>query len=339
MLSLLLPLVLAGGDPAIQLWIDNDARFAPGDYARIEVRTRDSGYLLVLEAGPDGQLKVLFPLRPGDNSLVHGGERYELKNEEGREGFAITGGYGRGIVYAAVSSSPFRFDDYRRIDSWDDQALTPLPPDSDPEAELTELVKGMASGDFDYAVASYEVIERVVYASSDGFGFPFFSGCSPFFFDPLLQCSLFFQPVTPRFTREPRLITRFAPRRFFPGSPGGASVPFRDRSRGRHHDGTWPVDVSPARRKEPVAQASSAGWPMDVSPRSSGLRAMALREGWPVDVSPRRIGPEPALGRRATGGPSRGLSPVTETVPGVGLRSFGPHAVPALRGTLVPRLR
>jgi hypothetical protein len=332
MLSLLLPLVLAGGDPAIQLWIDSDARFAPGDYARIEVKTRDSGYLLVLEAAPDGQLRVLFPIRPGDNSLVHGGERYELKNDEGREGFAITGGYGRGIVYAAVSSSPFRFDDYRRIDSWDEEALAPLPPDSDPETELTELVKGMASGDFDYDVVSYEVIERVVYASSDGFGFPFFSGCSPFLLDPAL-CPFFSQPVTRRVTREPRLITRFAPRRFVPGSSGGASVPFRDRRSG-HQGGSWPVDVSP---------------------RSSVLRAMARREGWPLDVSPRRIGPDPALGLRATGAPSRGLSPVTEpagsleprrtgraspeAVPSVGLRSFGPHAVPALRGTLAPRLR
>jgi uncharacterized protein DUF4384 len=352
MLPLILPLLLAGGDPAIQLWIDNDGRFIPGDYARVQVQTRESGYLLVLRVAPDGQLTVLFPLRPGDNSFVRGGERYEIKDEEGREGFAIMGSYGRGLVYAAVSSSPFRFDDYRRIDRWDEQALAPLPPASDPETELTELVKRMASGDFDYDVATYDVIERVVYASNDGFGSPFFFGCSPFFFDPVFQCPFLVHPRNRPVNREPRLVTRFAPRRFVPGSPGAASVPFRNRRHGRPDEG-WPVDVRP-RRREPLARASSTSWPINVSPRSSELRALARREGWPLDVSPRRVSPDPALGRRA-GVPGWGLGAVAEpagsleprrmgrpgleTPPSVGLRSFARPAVPVLRGTLGPAPR
>jgi Domain of unknown function (DUF4384) len=344
--ALLLPLLLAGDDPAIQLWINNDGRFIPGEHARVQVRSKDSGYLLVLHADPDGRLRVLFPLNPGDNTFVQGGERYELKDRGGREAFLIEASSGGGMVYAAVSTAPFRFDEYRQIDAWDNEALAPSPLPPDPESELTELVRRIAQADFDYDVVTYQVIEQVVYASDNGsdssdtfvsddhyyggYWSPFFVGCSPFFFDPFFQCPVFFSP----FSHEPAMITRFFPRAFFPGSPP-VPTPFRDRRNsfsqgirstraqaatlaGRRvqpvsetRRGTWPVDVSGGTQESP-GRARRTDWPVDVSPRSSALSTMARRENWPTDVSPRLRGTDVAIGRRPMGDRSAALTPQME---------------------------
>ena len=241
--ALILPLFLAGspaviggvpsGDPPVRLWISNDGRFLRGDQAKVRVRTKDDGYLLVLQVDPDGQLRVLFPQDPGDDNFVRGGERYEVKGRGGREAFDIDGTWGRGMVYAAVSRDQFRFHGYRLGDHWDYRALAPSRLPRDPESELTYLVRRMAEGDFDYDVLTYDVIERVVYASDYSyfpsnfaisadffFGRPFrrFDSRFLFAFDPFL-----FDPFDPFFHRrfffdpffDPFLFDPFLPRGFF----------------------------------------------------------------------------------------------------------------------------
>jgi len=172
--ALLLPLLFAdipagigapSGAPSIQLWINDDGRFLPGDRAKVQVLTRDDGYLLILQADPDGQLRVLFPLDPGDDNSVRGGNRYDVKGRSGDEAFRVDRTWGRGMVYAAVSRDPFRFDGYVVGGHWDYRALAPSRLPHDPESELTELVRHMARADFDYDVRTYDVVERVVYAS------------------------------------------------------------------------------------------------------------------------------------------------------------------------------
>jgi hypothetical protein len=174
--ALLLPLFLAGGptpvqpavashdDPPIQLWISNDRRFLPGDRAKVQVRTKDDGYLIVFHVDPDGYLRVLFPLDPDKDNFVRGGKKYEVRGRGDREAFEADG-KGRGTVYAAVAREPFRFEGFVLDDHWDYRALAPSRLSTNPEAELNELVRRMAQGSFDYDILSYEVVERVVYAS------------------------------------------------------------------------------------------------------------------------------------------------------------------------------
>lgn len=174
--ALLLPLLIAGGpalarpaatlhdDPPIQLWISNDRRFFPGERAKVQVRTKDDGYLIVFHVDPDGYLRVLFPLDPDKDNFMRGGKKYEVRGRGGREAFE-TDGRGRGTVYAAVSRDPFRFEGFVLDDHWDYRALAPSRLSSNPEAELNELVRRMAQGNFDYDLLSYEVVERVAYAS------------------------------------------------------------------------------------------------------------------------------------------------------------------------------
>jgi uncharacterized membrane protein YgcG len=170
----------AGDDPAVQLWINSDRTFVQGDRAKVEVRAREDGYLLVLHVDPDGTLRVLFPVDPNDDNFVRGGKKYEIRGRGGRESFAVDGRSGRGTVYAAVSNAPFRFDQFVLGDHWDYRGLAPQRLPADPEQDLNELVRRMADASFDYDILSYTVVERVIYAdnySTSSYGYDGYSGC------------------------------------------------------------------------------------------------------------------------------------------------------------------
>ena len=246
--ALLLPLLLAaapaGGevpaaaraavdDPVVQLWLNSDRTYLPGERAKVQVRARNDGYLLVLHVDPDGVLRVLFPLDPNDDSFVRGGKKYEIRGRGGREAFEADGRSGRGTVYAAVSGTPFRFGQFVLGDHWDYRALAPDRLPSDPEQDLNELVRRMSDASFDYDILSYTVVERVVYASDYSYSRPYYGyydnywGCGgwsyscgsglsvglffgrpyrryyydpfydPFFFDPYYYRPVYLYPVRP----------------------------------------------------------------------------------------------------------------------------------------------
>jgi uncharacterized membrane protein YgcG len=206
-ITLLLPILLAGepakpaaaatDDPPIRIWINNDGRFVRGDRARVHVRAEDDGYLVVLQADAEGHLRVLFPIDPTDDNFVRGGKKYEVEGRGGRDAFDVGDHTGRGTVYAAVSRAPYQFDQFILADHWDYRALEPQRLPEDPEAELTDLVRRMAQGSFDYDVMSYYVVESVVYANDyyrpssslyyDDFGCGYYRSCGSG-----LSVSLFF---------------------------------------------------------------------------------------------------------------------------------------------------
>jgi hypothetical protein len=165
------PVAAATDNPPIQIWINNDRRFFPGDRGKVQVRTEGDGYLIVLHADPDGNLRVLFPLDPSDDNFVRGGRKYEIRGRGDRESFDVDTRTGHGTIYAAVSKSAFRFDEFVLGDHWDYRNLAPNRLPRDPETELTELVRRMAQGSFDYDILGYDVIERV-YASSSYYDNP-----------------------------------------------------------------------------------------------------------------------------------------------------------------------
>ncbi len=154
----------AGDDPAIRVWLNEDGRFQRGDEAKVYVRARGDGYLLVLHVDPDNRLRVLFPLDPEDDNFVRGGKKYQILGRGDRESFEVDVRSGRGTVYASVSTEPFRFDGFVVGDHWDFRALNDVPLTRDTEADLNELVRRFATTDFDYDVVNYDVYERV-YAS------------------------------------------------------------------------------------------------------------------------------------------------------------------------------
>src|SRR5512135_1745597 len=155
--------VASQDDPAIRLWLSDYGRYQRGDQAKVQVKTRDDGYLLVLNVDPDGRLRVLFPLDPGDDNFIRGGKKYEIVGRGGRKGFDVSNRSGEGTVYAAVSRAPFRFAGYVTNDHWDLGALDDVRISDKPEGDLNQFVQQLAATDFDYDVLAYNVYERVVY--------------------------------------------------------------------------------------------------------------------------------------------------------------------------------
>ncbi len=151
------PVPAIAADGAIRLWINNSREFREGEEARVQVETRNDGYLVVFNYDTEGRLRVLFPLSPRDDNFVRGGHKYEVQGRGDRDASFIAGGEGEGTVYAAVSEDAIRFDDLVVGGNWDYGRLS-LRNSRDPEAEITDLLQAMV-GDrgFDYDVLSYRV--------------------------------------------------------------------------------------------------------------------------------------------------------------------------------------
>jgi len=147
--------VATGSEPAIRVSL-NHRNYDRGDRARVTVRVRDDGYVVVLHEDANGHVRVLFPVDPGDDNFLKGGQEYEIRGRGDRDAFQITTA-GTGTVYAAVAMDPYRLDDFVRNNHWDygrldDDSLTR----SDPEAAMTDIVEQMAAGNhFDYDVTTY----------------------------------------------------------------------------------------------------------------------------------------------------------------------------------------
>ena len=106
-----------GAEPAIRVSL-NHQNYDRGDRARVTVRVRDDGYVIVLHEDADGHVRVLFPVDPGDDNFMKGGQEYEIRGRGDRDAFQITES-GSGTVYAAISMDPYRLDDFVRNNHWD----------------------------------------------------------------------------------------------------------------------------------------------------------------------------------------------------------------------------
>ena len=220
-------------DPPVKVWLDQN-NYRRGDKAHVNVELGEDGYLVVLRADADHRVRVLFPLDPGDDAFVRGGETREIRGRGDREAFSIDEREGAGLVLAARSVTPFKFDEFVRGDHWDYRVLTARDAGGDQEQALLDIVQRMVpDGHFDYDAANYTVASPRAYYDGAyspsvglglGYGFggprsfsfslafgdpflfrPFFfrARCfDPFFFDPFFCDPFFVDPF-------------FFPHRFF----------------------------------------------------------------------------------------------------------------------------
>src|SRR5881409_3789720 len=188
MLPLLLSLVVSvTDDPPVKVWLNHDNYFQRGDKARVNVRLTDDGYLLVLHADAEGRVRVLFPLDPSNDNFVRGHESIEVRGRGDREAFFVDDREGSGLVLAARSSTPFKFDEFVRGDHWDYRVLSARDAGDDKEAALLDMVQRMApDGHFDYDVQTYTVSAQAAYYPTyssfglrlgygGGWGWPYYS--------------------------------------------------------------------------------------------------------------------------------------------------------------------
>jgi hypothetical protein len=141
------PLALA--QPPVRVWLASGPMLLVGEPERVYVQTNVDGNLVVLQARADGRVEVLFPENPTSDPFVRAGT-YEIRRP--------SGGAGRGMVVAALSSDPIWFDEFAQNGAWNATALTGTGADADPEALLTDLVQRMlGDGSFNYDVVTYAV--------------------------------------------------------------------------------------------------------------------------------------------------------------------------------------
>jgi hypothetical protein len=139
----------------VRIWFDrDDGSYMRGERVKVFLKTRDDRYIVVFHLDPDNRLRILFPLDPGDDNYVKGGKTYKVINRGGREGI-VADIAGRGIVFAAASTGPFRFEEFTRENFWDYRTLNATPIEGDQEQGLVELAGRMAGGRFDYDVLRY----------------------------------------------------------------------------------------------------------------------------------------------------------------------------------------
>ena len=173
---MLLPLLLslapliAQDDPTVIVRLNKD-QFEVGDRGRVYVRAARDGYVVILHADPQGRVRVLFPLDPGEDNFVRGGKDFELRGRSDREPLQMDAG-GSGTVLAVFSLDPFQFDELTRNGHWD-YAVLRGPDESvknDPLAGLLEIANNMARANpYDYDEATY-VVNDGRYASDYGYG-------------------------------------------------------------------------------------------------------------------------------------------------------------------------
>ena len=155
---------VASDDPPIHVWLNQDNYFVRGDRAKVYVRAAADGYLVVLRADADGRLRALFPIDPSDDTFIRAHKKLEVRSRGDREAFAVDEREGSGVVLAAWSASPFKFDELVRGDHWDYRVLGTIQTGVDAEAALVDVVQRMA-GDarFDYDVVTYTVQSTTAY--------------------------------------------------------------------------------------------------------------------------------------------------------------------------------
>ena len=204
----------ASDDPPIKVWLNQDSYFQRGDKAKVHVKLADDGYLVVLRADAEGRVRVLFPLDPTADDFVRGGHTLEVRGRGDREAFSIDEREGTGVVLAARSVAPFKFDEFVRGDHWDYRVLDARLAGDDKEAALVDLVQRMVpDGHFDYDAQKYFISAPRAYYDSYypsygvgfgygwpyygyrfGFGFGYNSCFDPFFYDPFFCQSAFYSP-------------------------------------------------------------------------------------------------------------------------------------------------
>src|SRR6266568_2720516 len=232
----------ASDDPPIKVWLNQDSYFQRGDKAKVHVKLAEGGYLVVLRADAEGRVRVLFPLDPTADDFVRGGHTREGRSRGDREAFSIDEREGTGVVRAARSVAPFKFDELVRGDHWDYRVLDARSAGDDKEAALVDLVQRMVpDGHFDYDAQKYFVGAPRAYYDSYypsfsasfgygwpyhyGYGFGYFNSCfDPFFYDPFSCGGGFYNSLYNPFFYSPFFYSPFVYvyrpfiyRPFFPG--------------------------------------------------------------------------------------------------------------------------
>ena len=175
-------------DPAIRVRLSDDFFFR-GERAKVRFKADHDGYLVVFRLDGEGRIRPLFPLNPEDSTFVRGGREFEVRGRGDRDAFTVDEREGTGRIIAALAETPFDLTGFSRGSHWDLRALGEIAAGDDPELSLLDLVDSLATGKYDYDVATYTVggtREGHAYRTRPWFGppryyDPWYHGFDPFY--------------------------------------------------------------------------------------------------------------------------------------------------------------
>ena len=168
MIAALVVLLLQNPPPApvVRVWLGSPSPLARGAAVRVYVEARADGNLVVLHRRTDGRIEVLFPENPDTDPFVRAGT-YEIRGREEQAAWVVAEPDGTGMVLAALSPDPVRFDEFVRAAAWDSEALVPTWSGADAAGSMSDIVQRMlGDGYFNYDLVTYRVAPPV-YAQQD----------------------------------------------------------------------------------------------------------------------------------------------------------------------------
>src|SRR5437660_5716074 len=151
---------------AVRVWLGSPSPLARGAAVRVYVEAGQDGNLVVLHRRTDGRIEVLFPKNPATDPFVRAGT-YEIRGGDEQAAWVVAEPDGSGMVLAALSPDPLRFDDFVRAAAWDSAALVPTWSGADAAGSMSDIVQRMlADGYVSYDFVTYTVAPPV-YAQQD----------------------------------------------------------------------------------------------------------------------------------------------------------------------------
>jgi len=150
----------------VHVWLGSASPLVRGAAVRVYVEANEDGNLVVLHRRTDGRIEVLFPKNPDTDPFVRAGT-YEIRGRDEQAAWVVAEPDGSGMVLAALSPDPLRFDEFVRAAAWDSEALVPTWSGADAAGSMSDIVQRMlGDGYFNYDVVTYRVAPPV-YAQQD----------------------------------------------------------------------------------------------------------------------------------------------------------------------------
>jgi len=150
----------------VRVWLGSASPLVRGAAVRVYVEAGQDGNLVVLHRRTDGRIEVLFPKHPDTDPFVRAGT-YEIRGSDDRAAWVVAEPDGTGMVLAALSPDPLKFDEFVRAAAWDPDALVPAWSGADAAGSMSDIVQRMlGDGYFNYDLVTYSVAPPV-YAQQD----------------------------------------------------------------------------------------------------------------------------------------------------------------------------
>jgi uncharacterized protein DUF4384 len=160
------PAAPAAAPRVVRVWLGSPSPLARGAAIRVYVEANEDGNLVVLHRRTDGRIEVLFPKNPDTDPFVRAGT-YEIRGRDEQAAWVVAEPDGSGMVLAALSPDPLRFDEFVRAAAWDSEALVPTWAGADAAGSMSDIVQRMlGDGYFNYDIVTYRVAPPV-YAQRD----------------------------------------------------------------------------------------------------------------------------------------------------------------------------